>query len=54
MWLLDHAWLNACVAEHAMSSELHELRLRDTDSGRGHMVKSNVYNFRADAYTAIN
>ena len=30
------------------------LRLRDTDSGQGHMVKSNVYNFGADAYAAIN
>ena len=38
----------------ARSSSAGNLRLRDTDSGWGHTVKSNVYNFYADAYTVIN
>ena len=50
VWIPDSP-VSAYVNFYSRSSRL---RLRDTDSGRGHMVKSNVYNFRADAYAAIN
>ena len=50
--------MNRIAVEGASSSmktvKGRDLRLRDTQSGQGHNVKSHIHKFRVDAYTAIS